>query len=205
MSLCQRILARLPVAATANLVGRERGVGRTLNHGSSVFEGPSSAVIAAALNTGAGRVESFVLPHSYRHLSSWLTARVRGPMTLPALIYELACAGLIKAWASPAILEEYADVLGDHPEFVAEIVDSFPVCYPLTELNVIRHEPDNRFLECALAANVEFIVTVNRLGSRHLLFNRARTRSVATRRTLLMSSSRVLGRLLKSLRRCSKS
>ena len=69
-----------------------------------------------------------------------------------ALIYELARAGLIEAWVSPAILEEYADVLGDHPEFVAEIVESFPVCYPLTELSVIRHEPDNRFLECALAA-----------------------------------------------------
>jgi len=33
-----------------------------------------------------------------------------------ALIYELAHAGLIEAWVSPAILEEYADVLGDHPE-----------------------------------------------------------------------------------------
>jgi hypothetical protein len=43
------------------------------------------------------------------------------------------------------MLEEYADVLGDHPEFVAEIVESFPVCYPLTELGVIRDEPDNRF------------------------------------------------------------
>jgi hypothetical protein len=70
-----------------------------------------------------------------------------------ALIYEPARAGLIEAWATPAILEEYADVLGDHPEFVAEIVESFPVCYPLTELSVIRHEPDNRFLECALAAD----------------------------------------------------
>ena len=40
-----------------------------------------------------------------------------------ALIYELARAGLIQAWVSPAILEEYADVLGDHPEFVAEIVE----------------------------------------------------------------------------------
>jgi hypothetical protein len=45
--------------------------------------------------------------------------------------------------------------------FVAEIVESFPVCYPLTQLSVIRHEPDNRFLEGALAANAEFIVTVN--------------------------------------------
>jgi predicted nucleic acid-binding protein len=78
-----------------------------------------------------------------------------------ALIYELARAGLIEAWVTPAILEEYADVLGDHPEFVAEIVESLPVCYPLTELSVIRHEPDNRFIECALAADAEFIVTVN--------------------------------------------
>ncbi len=78
-----------------------------------------------------------------------------------ALIYELAHASLIEAWVSPAILDEYADVLGDHPEFVAEIVERFPVCYPLTELSVIRHEPDNRFLECAFAVNAEFIVTVN--------------------------------------------
>jgi hypothetical protein len=50
-----------------------------------------------------------------------------------ALIYELARAGLMGARVTPAILEEYADVLGDHPEFVAEIVESFTVCYPLTE------------------------------------------------------------------------
>ena len=78
-----------------------------------------------------------------------------------ALIYELARAGLIESWTTPAILEEYADVLGDHPEFIAEIVERFPACYPLTELSIIRHEPDNRFLECAFAAGTEFIVTVN--------------------------------------------
>jgi len=43
-----------------------------------------------------------------------------------ALIYELASAGLIEAWASPAMLEEYADVLGDHPEFVAKSSRAFP-------------------------------------------------------------------------------
>jgi hypothetical protein len=42
---------------------------RWLKRGNVVFEGPSSPVIAEALNTGAGRVESFVLPHTYRHLS----------------------------------------------------------------------------------------------------------------------------------------
>jgi predicted nucleic acid-binding protein len=41
------------------------------------------------------------------------------------------------------------------------IIHLSSVCYPLTELHVIRHEPDNRFLECALAARADFIITVN--------------------------------------------
>jgi hypothetical protein len=41
-----------------------------------VFEGPSSRLIAEALGDGRGRVESVVLPHSYRHLSPWLTTRI---------------------------------------------------------------------------------------------------------------------------------
>ena len=78
-----------------------------------------------------------------------------------ALVFALARSGLIEAWASPAILEEYGDVLSDDPDFVAEIVESCRVCYPLTELRIIRHEPDNRFLECAFAADADYIVTVN--------------------------------------------
>jgi hypothetical protein len=42
---------------------------RWLKRGNTVFEGPSSPVIAEALNSGAGRVQSFVLPYTYRHLS----------------------------------------------------------------------------------------------------------------------------------------
>jgi hypothetical protein len=42
---------------------------RWLKRGNAVVDGPSSPVIAEALSTGAGRVESFVLPHTYRHLS----------------------------------------------------------------------------------------------------------------------------------------
>jgi len=59
------------------------------------------------------------------------------------------------------MLEEYADVFGDRPDFVAEIVEVCQLCHPLTELRVIRHEPDNRFLECAFAASADFIITVN--------------------------------------------
>jgi predicted nucleic acid-binding protein len=70
-----------------------------------------------------------------------------GENNASALIFELARAGLVEAWASPAMLEEYADVLGNQPDFVAEIAESCRLCHPLTELRVIRHEPDNRFLE----------------------------------------------------------
>lgn len=113
-----------------------------------------------------------------------------------ALIYELARAGLIEAWVSPAILEEYADVLGDHPELVAEIVESFPVCYPLTELCVIRHEPDNRFLECALAASAEFIVTVN-VAPGH--FDRKQYQAVSVAGPGEFLNVPEVGRLLKKL------
>ena len=115
-----------------------------------------------------------------------------------ALIYELAHAGLIEAWVSPAILEEYADVLGDHPEFVAEIVESLPVCYPLTELSVIRHEPDNRFLECALASDAEFIVTVNTAPGH---FDRKQYQAVSVARPSEFLNVPEIGRLLKKLTR----
>ena len=59
------------------------------------------------------------------------------------------------------MLEEYQEVLADHPEVLQRIVSGIELCYPLTELDVIRHQPDNRFLECALAVPVDFIVTVN--------------------------------------------
>ena len=84
-----------------------------------------------------------------------------GENNASALIFELARTGVVESWASPAILEEYAAVLGDEPDLVAEIVECFRVCYPLTELRIIRHEPDNRFLECALVTNADFIITVN--------------------------------------------
>ena len=78
-----------------------------------------------------------------------------------ALVFELVRSHLIEMWVSPAILDEYADVLGDRPDFVVEIVETCHVCHPLVELSVIRHEPDNRFLECALASDAEYLVTVN--------------------------------------------
>ena len=59
------------------------------------------------------------------------------------------------------MIEEYTDVLADRPDFVAEVVETCRLCHPLTELGIIRHEPDNRFLECAFAASADCIITVN--------------------------------------------
>lgn len=102
-----------------------------------------------------------------------------GENNASALIFELARASLLEAWASPAILEEYADVLGDRPDFVAEVVKCCRLCHPLTELRIIRHEPDNRFLECALAASASFIITVNTAPG-HFDQKRYQTASVVT-------------------------
>ena len=59
------------------------------------------------------------------------------------------------------MIEEYQEVLTEHPGLLQRIVSAIEPCYPLTELEVIRHTPDNRFLECALAVPVDFILTVN--------------------------------------------
>ncbi len=59
------------------------------------------------------------------------------------------------------MLEEYSYVLSEDEAFLAHIFASVHVCYPLTELSVIRHEPDNRFLECAFAVGADYIITVN--------------------------------------------
>jgi len=121
-----------------------------------------------------------------------------GENNASALIFELVRSGLIDAWASPAILEEYGDVLGDRPDFVVEIVESCRVCYPLTELHSIRHEPDNRFLECALAANADFIITVNTAPGH---FDRRTYQAVSVVRPGEFLSLPEVGRLVKTLTR----
>jgi predicted nucleic acid-binding protein len=88
-------------------------------------------------------------------------ATLPNPANPAALIVELCLAGGLHAWASPAMIEEYQEVLAEQPEILQRVVSAVELCYPLTELGVIRHKPDNRFLECALAVPADFIVTVN--------------------------------------------
>jgi predicted nucleic acid-binding protein len=88
-------------------------------------------------------------------------ATLPNPVNPAALIVELCLAEMIHAWSSPAMIEEYQEVLAEYPELLQRIVSAAEPCYPLTELDVIRHKPDNRFLECALAMSADFIITVN--------------------------------------------
>ena len=88
-------------------------------------------------------------------------ATLHNPLNPSALIVELFFTGDLQVWASPAMVEEYQEVFADSPELLQKILSRLEWCYPLTELDVIRHKPDNRFLECALAVEADFIVTVN--------------------------------------------
>lgn len=78
-----------------------------------------------------------------------------------ALIVQMGVEGLFEWWVSPAILDEYTDVMCGDQELLAEIVQCVDCCYPLTELAVIAHEPDNRFVECAFSVAADYLVTVN--------------------------------------------
>ena len=69
---------------------------------------------------------------------------------------------------------EYADVLTEltaedpatfAPAFVADTLTSVRrwghLTHPLLTLDACSHEPDNRFLECAVTAEADYLVTVN--------------------------------------------
>jgi predicted nucleic acid-binding protein len=68
----------------------------------------------------------------------------------------------------------------------------------LTELNIIRHEPDNRFLECALVASAEFIVTVNTAPGH---FDRKQYQTASVARPGEFLNIPEVGRLVKKLSR----
>jgi len=52
-------------------------------------------------------------------------------------------------------------VLADEPELLALVQERTQSWYTLVTLDCIKHEPDNRFVECALAMDANYLVTVN--------------------------------------------
>ena len=93
----------------------------------------------------------------------------------PRTILRLAARGTILNFISPAILEETEEVLlrpkfNLSPEQVSGILqlfcDTFELIHPTQRLKVISRDPDdNRILEAALAAKVDFLIS----GDNHLL------------------------------------
>jgi len=88
-------------------------------------------------------------------------------------VVDFAFKRRVALFVSTAILEELVDVLR-RPKFgwpdgrVAEALETLPVTVLDTGpayLEVLADEPDNRVLECAVAAKADYIVT----GDRHLL------------------------------------
>jgi predicted nucleic acid-binding protein len=67
----------------------------------------------------------------------------------------------LRFFGSPDTLGEYHRVLANHPLFLEEIQAVIEPCYPFFTATAIEHEPDNRFLEVALAVQADYLVTVN--------------------------------------------
>ena len=103
------------------------------------------------------------------------------------LNFALASKGLV---VSREILVEYSEVLrrkrfSIDPSLVDQsmglIEASATKIASQGKLSVSKHEPDNRFLECAQAAEADFLVTGNR---RHFPTQWRRTRIVSARELL---------------------
>ena len=87
--------------------------------------------------------------------------------------YLQAVHGRFELFTSVAILTETAKVLQTKFDWaedkvrqaIQEISRTTTVLHPRPTLHLLKDEPDNRILECALAAQAEWIVS----GDRHLL------------------------------------
>jgi putative PIN family toxin of toxin-antitoxin system len=92
------------------------------------------------------------------------------PGGLPASLVALALGKQVRLFYSPAILEEYEEVL-KRPKFgfTPQVVDLFlrdlraagEMVRPTQKLSASPHEPDNRFVECAQAARADYLLTGN--------------------------------------------
>jgi len=96
----------------------------------------------------------------------------KGP---PHEIFLKCIDGSLQLFISPALMLELNKVLGygkfkfnEHElkEFLSLVIETANIVDPQTTLNIIKADPpDNRVLECALAAGASCIVT----GDKHLL------------------------------------
>jgi putative PIN family toxin of toxin-antitoxin system len=92
------------------------------------------------------------------------------PHGLEDQVFRLALAGRLLLCVSPEVLAEYGRVLSSpkfkfKPEEVAtalrQLEKAGSLFHPAQTLRISAHEPDNRFYECADAAQAAFLITGN--------------------------------------------
>ena len=125
-----------------------------------------------------------------------LVSALLKPAGLESTILLLALRGRFELWVTPAILAEYAEVLG-RPRLKIDPVASGAamaairkvchVVHPTRRLSISRDEPDNRFYECADAAQAHYLVTGN---ARHFRVRQGATEIVTTRQFIAASIAR---------------
>lgn len=105
----------------------------------------------------------------------------------PAAVMDLAANKIILMFVSPSILAEYKEVLS-RPRLkltpvaveasLAVIRKTSELVKPIVSVDEAADEPDNRFLECADAAQADFLITGN---TRHFPKSYKSTRIVTPR------------------------
>ena len=112
--------------------------------------------------------------------------------SLPALLLSLALEDEVRLFVSPALLHEYETVL-KRPRFkldenkimelMKKINRTAVMVTPTKKLSILKtDEADNRILECALKARVNFIVTGNK---RHFSFEEFKGVKIVTPRDFI--------------------
>jgi uncharacterized protein len=95
---------------------------------------------------------------------------------IPASLVALALSSQVRLFYSPAILEEYTEVLRRpkfhlDPQAVAALLQDLThaatIVHPTRRIRAALDEDDNRFLECARQARADYLVTGNK---RHFPF-----------------------------------
>jgi uncharacterized protein len=101
-----------------------------------------------------------------------IVSAILKPGSIPASLVALAMEGAVRLFLSPAILEEYREVLkrpkfGFDPSavdtFLQDIEKAAIMVYPIKRVRRALEEPDNRILECAKAAKAHYLLKVYRL------------------------------------------
>jgi hypothetical protein len=116
--------------------------------------------------------------------------------SLPALLLSLGLEDKVRFFVSPALLNEYEEVLKrprfklghrEITELMRKINRKALIVTPTKRLKIIKvDEPDNRVLECAIKANADFIVTGNK---RHFPFEDFKGSKIVTPREFIDSIS----------------